>query len=558
MSNSQDNGLVFPARNAVQADRPCPELPSGWFNPISAFTLQARDTPDDMLIEDSFEQTATYKEALLSAIALALHLKTQLEGHTYVGILLPPSRAGLITNLAISMLGKVPINLNYSGGDGPITSAIKQTGLSVVFTTQKMMAKGAFKFEADIRNVDDIGPQIGKWTKRAAWFLANFASRDLLAVFLPGYEANLEDTATIMFTSGSSGEPKGVELTNSNILYNTLQQSAHSKLQQREVVLGCLPYFHSYGYGVTLWSCILLNFKIIAHHNPLDSRGICETIAAKGVTLFTTTPTFARNYLKRGTKEQFRTLKMLMLGAEKLKPELQRDLRDKLGLEACEGYGCTELSPVVSSGVNFEVQSPKGNLVAGSRENSVGQAVPGTLIAIVDPVTGKLQPRGREFEGRLFVAGPQVMKGYFNKPDITAAVLQNGWYFTGDIGAVDEDGFVFLTDRESRFAKVGPEMVPLVKVETALRELAGVDEVSIALCAIPDPTKGEKVVVLYTADSINPAELTRKLTATGMHTLWIPKASDFHKVEGPFPQTGMGKLDLKAIKKMALALDGQA
>jgi len=556
LSNSHDNGLIFPTRDAVRPDRPCPELPSGWLNPVRAFAQQARETPSDVLIEDSLGQTATYGEAYISALALALHLKKLLKHQAYTGILLPPSRGGLIANIAVSMLGQVPINLNYSGGDAPINSAIDQTGLSVVLSTKKVVEKGGFKFNAQILYLEDIVPQISGWTKAGAWYLANLAPIDGIGVFLPGFDAKLEDTATIMFTSGSSGEPKGVELTNANVLYNTMQQSAHARVG-REVILGSLPYFHSYGYGVTLWASMLLHFKIIAHHNPLDARGICETIEKHGVTMFATTPTFARNYLKRGSREQFKTVRMLMLGSEKLKPELARDIRQKLDIVPCEGYGTTELSPVVSGCVNFEVASPKGGFVSGNREGSVGQVVPGTTIAIIDSVTGQALPRGRANEGRIFVHGPQVMKGYYRKPGETGAVLRNGWYFTGDIGALDEDGFLYLTDRESRFAKVGPEMVPLVKVEAALRQLANVDELSIALCAVPDPTKGEKVVALYSADGINPSELTRALAATGMHALWIPKANDFHKVPGPFPQTASGKLDLKAIRKTALQLDGQ-
>lgn len=555
MSNPQDNGLVFPARDAVLPDRPCPVLPEHWKTPLHAYIHRALTSLDKLLVKDSAGQTATNREALVGAIALALTLKDQLADDHYVGLLLPPNKGSLIANIAIPLLGKVPINLNYSSGDGPINSAVKQTGLSIVYSSKKVMDKGGFKIEgAEVVHLDEVVVTPEAIARAMAILSKPFVD---WAAELPGLNKGLDDTCSIMFTSGSTGEPKGVELTNSNLLYNMAQINAHAMLGE-EKVLGCLPYFHSYGFGVTLWAGLVLGWELYPHHNPLDARGIVQFIAENGITAMATTPTFMRNYLKRGTKEQFASVKLLMMGSEKLKPELARDVREQLGKEPLEGYGCTETSPLLSSCNDFDVASPAGGMVRGTREGSVGQMVPGSAIAVVDPNTNQILPRGKAYTGRIFVNGPQIMKGYYNKPQITANVLQNGWYFTGDIGCVDEDGFVYLTDRESRFAKVGPEMVPLILVEAALRAAAGCDELSIAVCAIPDPTKGEKVVVLYTVDTINPGELTKKLTADGMHTLWIPKVSDFHHVTEPFAQTASGKLDLKAIKKIALALDGQA
>lgn len=554
LSTSNDNGLVFPARDAVLPDRPCPVLPRHWTSPLAAFVHRARSTPDKLLVKDSNGDQGTNGEVLTAAVALAVSLIDKLPDSDFVGILLPPSKPALVLNIAVTLLGKIPINLNYSSGDGPINSALAQTGCWTVFSSKKVMEKGGFKINADVQYLEDIAQKVGDLEKGIAWTLTKVLPTRMWSLFLPGMSKGLDDTASIMFTSGSTGEPKGVQLTNSNLLYNIAQLAEHAKVGD-EKVLGCLPYFHSYGFGVTLWAGLVLGWELYPHHNPLDARGICEFIHANGITAMATTPTFMRNYLKRGSAEQFKSVKLLMMGSEKLKPELARDVREKLGKEPLEGYGCTETSPLLSSCNSFDVASPAGGTVRGTREGSVGQMVPGSAIAVVDPTTNEILPRGRQNEGRIFVNGPQIMKGYYGKPRETANCLQNGWYFTGDIGAVDEDGFVYLTDRESRFAKVGPEMVPLIKVEAELRKLAGVDELSIAVCAIPDAAKGEKLVVLYTDDKVVPAELTRTLTASGMHALWIPKVGDFHKVEGPFAQTASGKLDLKAIKKMAVELD---
>lgn len=554
MSTTTDNGLVFPARDAVLPDRPCPALPAHWTSPLAAFVTRARQNPQKLLVKDSSGESATNGEALLAASALACTILEDLDGSDFVGILLPPSKHSLILNIAITLLGKIPINLNYSSGDGPINSAIAQTGLTTVYTSKRVIDKGGFKIAARVVHLEDVAQQIPDAAKAVAWALNKLAPTSFWKFVFPGMGKGLDDTASIMFTSGSTGEPKGVQLTNSNLLYNIAQLAEHAKVGD-EKVLGCLPYFHSYGFGVTLWAGLVLGWELYPHHNPLDARGICEFIAENGITAMATTPTFMRNYLKRGKKEQFESVKLLMMGSEKLKPELARDIRVQLGKEPLEGYGCTETSPLLSSCNSFDVQSPTGAIVRGTREGSVGQMVPGSAIAVVDPATNAILPRGRKNEGRIFVNGPQIMKGYYGKPRETANCLQNGWYFTGDIGAVDEDGFVYLTDRESRFAKVGPEMVPIIRVEAELRTLAGVDELSIAVCAIPDVAKGEKLVVLYTDDKVNPTELTKALTASGMHALWIPKAGDFYKVTGPFAQTASGKLDLKAIKKIAVELD---
>lgn len=554
MSTTNDNGLVFPARDAVLPDRPCPTLPAHWTSPLAAFVTRARKNPGKLLVKDSSGESATNGEALLAATALACTIIDEVRDSEFVGILLPPSKHALILNIAVTLLGKIPINLNYSSGDGPINSAIAQTGLRTVYTSKRVMEKGGFKIAARVVNLEDVAGEVSDGAKTIAWILNKVAPTSTWKYFLPGMAKGLDDTASIMFTSGSTGEPKGVQLTNANLLYNIAQLAEHAKVSD-EKVLGCLPYFHSYGFGVTLWAGLVLGWELYPHHNPLDARGICEFIAENGITAMATTPTFMRNYLKRGKKEQFASVKLLMMGSEKLKPELARDIREQLGKEPLEGYGCTETSPLLSSCNSFDVASPTGATVRGTREGSVGQMVPGSAIAVVDPTTNAILPRGRKNEGRIFVNGPQIMKGYYGKPRETSNCLQNGWYFTGDIGAVDEDGFVYLTDRESRFAKVGPEMVPIIRVEAELRTLAGVDELSIAVCAIPDAAKGEKLVVLYTDDKVKPSELTKALTASGMHALWIPKAGDFHKVTGPFAQTASGKLDLKAIKKVALELD---
>jgi len=270
----------------------------------------------------------------------------------------------------------------------------------------------------------------------------------------------------VIFTSGSTGDPKGVVLTHRNILSNVHQVDRHVELLPEEVVLGILPFFHSFGFTIGIWTIVCLGKKVVYHHNPLEARVIGNLCEQHKVTMLVGTPTYMRSYLQRCDPAQFSALVHLILGAEQLKPELARDIRAKLGIEALEGYGCTELSPVVSVNVRHDVVLRDGRRVEGNRAGTVGIPVPGTCVKTVDPESGADLPRGDV--GMIVVKGPQVMAGYLNRPETTAQVLKDGWYSTGDLGYVDPDGFIKITDRLSRFSKVGGEMVPHGAVEAAI------------------------------------------------------------------------------------------
>ena len=239
----------------------------------------------------------------------------------------------------------------------------------------------------------------------------------------------------------------------------------------------------------------------------------------------------------------------MILGAEKLKPELARDINQTLGIEPLEGYGCTELSPVVAVNVPRDVRLPDGRVIAGNRLGTVGMPVPGTAIKTIDRETGVDLPRGDE--GIIAVKGPQVMVGYLNRPEATAQVLKGGWYITGDIGYLDNDGFLKITDRASRFSKIAGEMVPHVGIESAVMELTGVDEHHVAVTGVPDPKHGERLCVLYTDLGMSPGEVHSRLHAGALPKVWIPSVRDFIHVE-EIPITATGKVDLRQIREIAL------
>lgn len=539
----------FPARDAVRPDRELPPLPESWKNLATTFLRRARSRPDKLFARDTTGQVVSYRQGLEKSTALARVLMRHGTGLDGLGILVPPSVAGAVANVSTAFTDKWSVNLNYAAGQDAVNSAITQCKLQVVLTSRKAMEKFGFKLKADCLYLEDLATQVTRGDKIVARMASYMPLPQLsVAPFLPGLDAGLNSMATVLFSSGSTGDPKGIMLSHSNLLHNSWQIRHHAHVDPNDAVVGYLPFSHSFGLGITLWMVAILQLSAHYHSNPLDARTIGQLMEEHKASLMAGTPTLMRGFMKKCTREQFQHIKWLLIGSEKLKPELQRDLKEKLGVMALEGYGCTELSPFTSANVPQDVITPEGQWVPGFLEGTVGQPAMGTAIAIVDPKTGKLQSAGDE--GLIFVSGKQVMMGYFGKPELTAEVLQNGWYCTGDIGLKNRQGFLKITDRYSRFAKVAGEMVPLGNVETAIREVAGVDELAVAVTAIPDQDRGELVMVVYTDLKATPAEIVQRL-GTRLPTLWVPKKGDFIKVDA-LPVGPTGKLDLKEVKNIAL------
>jgi acyl-[acyl-carrier-protein]-phospholipid O-acyltransferase/long-chain-fatty-acid--[acyl-carrier-protein] ligase len=309
-----------------------------------------------------------------------------------------------------------------------------------------------------------------------------------------------------------------------------------------------LPLFHSFGFTVTLWLPFLKGCGVIYHHNPIEAKAIGELIQKHRGTLLLSTPTFCGMYTRKCTREQFASLRYVLVGAEKLREPLRAEFREAFGLEMFEGYGCTEMAPVVA--VNAPGHEAGRDSQVGNKAGTVGQPMPGIAVRIVDIETRAPRPYGEE--GLLLVKGANRMLGYLNQPERTAEALEGEWYVTGDIAAVDEDGFVRITDRLSRFSKVGGEMVPHLKIEEAVTGATGGEP--CAVTGIPDERKGELIAVLYTAASVSPEELWKRLSETDLPKLWLPKRENIHRVEA-LPMLGTGKLDLRRVREMAV---GQA
>lgn len=533
-------------------DVPLPPLPAAWRSLPRAFIDTARSRWSKLAMVDSTGVKLTYGSTLVRSLALGRALARELGPEPYVGLMIPPGAPSAVANIALLMLGKIPINLNYSASQAIIDAATGQAGIKQVITARKVIERVHLTPKGTLIYLEDMPAKVGKLDKAWAAMVARVVPMAWLGRFLPGLrDESLDKTATVMFTSGSTGDPKGVVLSHGNVMANVHQVRCHLELDPIDVVaLGILPFFHSFGFTVNIWIVLLLGKKAVYHANPLETKLIGDLCEKHKVTLIAASPTFARHYIQR-KPEQYATLTHLLLGAEKLQPSTAQEIRDKIHLEPLEGYGTTEMSPVAAVNAPFEMTLPDGRKVPGNRPGTVGRLLPGTAVKTVDPETGAVLPRGTE--GMIWVKGPQIMQGYLNRPEATAKVLQDGWYESGDLGYLDPDGFLKITGRLSRFSKIAGEMVPHLAVESALMEAAGADEMALAVTAVPDEKRQERLVVVHAKLPISPAEIVKKLQASGLPKLWIPSAEDFVAVEA-VPRLGPGgKLDLRRLKEIALA-----
>ena len=363
---------------------------------------------------------------------------------------------------------------------------------------------------------------------------------------------SLDDLLTILFTAGSTGEPKGVMLSHGNIGSNVDAVQELFRIEKTDVLLGALPFFHAFGFTGTLWTVLTLEPKGVFHFSPLDARRIGQLCEEHRVTVILAAPTFLRMYLRRCTTKQLESVNLVVVSAEKMPLELARRFQEKFGVQPVEAYGTTELSPLAATNI------PDDRLLTGVRramkEGTVGRPVPRTRAKIVDPETGV--GRSVDEEGMLLIAGPNVMLGYLHRPETTADVIRDGWYITGDIARIDAEGFITITDRASRFSKIGGEIVPHLKVEESLRQVVAAaaqeeDDVAFAVTAIPDAERGERLVVVHKPLGLTAETIVSRLSALGIPNLWIPSQNSFLEVT-EIPLLGAGKVDLKSVKRLAL------
>jgi acyl-[acyl-carrier-protein]-phospholipid O-acyltransferase/long-chain-fatty-acid--[acyl-carrier-protein] ligase len=515
-----------------------------------SFIYTARRHPFRFAMADGQTPKLNYFAVLARTILLARRLRKHWQGQEMVGILMPPSIPGALVNLAAMLMGKVPVNLNYTASDQTLASCAEQCNLKTVVTARAFLERVKVQPPAEAIFLEDLvkNPGVGE---RLSSALAASLLPAKAVMKIAGCErhATLDDIATIIFSSGSTGDPKGVILTHYNIASNVEQLNQVFMLHADDRIMGILPFFHSFGFTGTLCLPAATGIGVVFHPNPLDSRVIGALVNKYAVTLLLATPTFLNAYTRRCTPEDFGSLRFVMAGAEKLPDRISQAFEDQFGIRPLEGYGCTECSPAVTvNTIDFRAASFRQ---VGAKRGSIGHPLPGITVKIVDPDT--MQPVGVDEPGLLLVRGPNIMRGYLNKPEKTAEVLRDGWYNTGDIARMDEDGFLRVTDRLSRFSKIGGEMVPHIKVEDLLQELAGATEQTFVVTAVPDEKKGERLIVLHTLGEPELEECLEKLGKSDLPALWRPRPDQFQRIE-KLPYLGTGKLDLRKARELALEM----
>ncbi len=470
-----------------------------------------------------------------------------------VGIVLPPGKGGLVANLAVLLSGKVPVNLNFTAGSDAIKSSIQQAGLDQIITAQAFVDKYPnfpWPEKNKILLIEKVLPSLKP--KIIFWLIAlKIFSAKSLASMLRLSTKGGNDEAVLLFTSGSSGNPKGVVLSHKNILSNVTQFGSRLDLDHDDKILGCLPLFHSFGSTVTLWYPMLEGIDLVTYPSPLEPPKLAELIEEYKVTLLLATPTFLRGYMRRVDPEKLDTIKFVVTGAEKLPKRLAEAFESKFQKKVMEGYGLTETSPVTNVNIPNVTAQNKSELIKSERFGSVGQFLPGIAVRITEPNDDSPLPINSS--GMIWLRGPNIFKEYLDLPSQTQEVIKDGWFRTGDIGRVDEDGFLYIEGRLSRFSKIAGEMVPHETVESHINKALSYDsedEKKIAVIGIPDEAKGEALVLLSTEEMGDESvkSLRQKLLDLGVAALWIPKK--IIKVDS-IPSLASGKLDIKGCEDLA-------
>jgi acyl-[acyl-carrier-protein]-phospholipid O-acyltransferase/long-chain-fatty-acid--[acyl-carrier-protein] ligase len=516
-----------------------------------AFISAVRRHPSRQAMADMTVKKLSYFKSYVGAIAMARALRSRIGTEKMVGLLVPPSVGGALANISLALMDRVAVNLNYTASKESLDSAGKQCNLKHVLTSKAFLEKFPVHVPAEPVYLEDVKKAVSSWLRITSLLMAVFLPVRVIERMLGAPRGrSCEDLAAIIFSSGSAGDPKGVMLSHKNVISNVeavLQVFPHDK---NDGMVGILPFFHSFGYMGTLWLPLVEGFRVAYHPTPLDAKAVGALIKKYKLTFLIATPTFLQTYIRRCLPEEMVSLKYVVTGAEKLPARIREAFKAKFTVEPLEGYGTTECAPAVS--VNIPDFEAPGFFQVGTKHGTIGHPIPGVSVKIMHPETGEELHDGQP--GLLFVKGPNIMQGYLKLPEKTAEVLQDGWYNTGDIAAIDEEGFVTITDRLARFSKIAGEMVPHNKVEEVLHDLMALTDQAMAVVGVPDEKKGEKLIVLHTLTDDQLEVLLSKLDGCGLPNLWMPKTNAFYRIDA-IPVLGTGKMDLQKVKQLAKKVD---
>ncbi|WP_428024140.1 acyl-[ACP]--phospholipid O-acyltransferase [Arcobacter sp.] len=515
-----------------------------------------------MIFADSTGVNLSGHKFLTASILFKNLLKKEIKEEC-VGLLLPSSSAGAFINYSCLMMGKTVVNLNYTSELNSIKEAIALSQIKTIVASKKFISKLETKgidikeiFElVDVIYVEDLKQKIKKLDG-----LITLASIKLLPSFIlkPIFltKTQKDDTVMILFSSGSEDTPKGIELSGDNILGNSQQIVTILNASDEDMIVGSLPLFHAFGIVVTTFLPLIEGIKCVAHPDPTDGFGLGKLVNEYKATIMCGTSTFFRLYTKnpKVNKMMFDSLRLVVAGAEKLRNEVRIEFKKKFEKEILEGYGTTETSPVAACNLPDTVNQD-GTIQLGHKLGTIGMAIPGTVIKIVNPDTYK--ELGVNEEGMIVISGIQVMKGYLKNSLKTSQVLKKidgkTYYITGDKGKIDKDGFITIVDRYSRFAKLGGEMISLSLVEDKISKILHLDEnseIDFMITSIDDEKKGEKIVLLIShVEQSDIIKLKEEIIKSFDNKLMIPTSI---KIVDDIPKLGSGKKDFKKAKKLAL------
>lgn len=549
------------------------ELSCDYFNSLKSpkrslvylFIKAARKNWHKRCICDSTGKKLDYARTLISSLLFAEKIKKITTAREKIGIILPPSAGAALANLAVTISKRTSVNLNFSAGKEAMNFAISQCEIKNIITSRVFIEKAKISLDChpepsegshhchpersegsghkNIIFLEDIAKTIGTQEKFKAYLKAKFMPLRFLVPKMPQLG---DELATVIFTSGSSGKPKGVCQSHHNIISNIEAVRMVVMIRAGDDLCGVLPFFHSFGYNCGFWLPLISGVSVSYIANPLDALAVGKSVRENHSTILFAPPTFLANYTRRAQSDDFASLRLVVGGAEKLKKQVADAFEEKFAIRPVEGYGATELSPVVSLNIP-DIQMGLVRQV-GTKEGSVGNPIPGVAAKIAGIETDEILEAGKE--GRLLVKGPNVMLGLLNDPQKTKQVIKDGWYDTGDIAKIDSDGFLTITDRLARFSKIGGEMVAHGAIEQILSDALGTSEQVVAVTAAPDEKKGEELFVFYLPQAGDADKLYEIISKSSLPNIAKPRKENFIKIES-MPTLGSGKIDFMKLKAIA-------
>lgn len=515
----------------------------------------ARNTKKEYIYDFSLNRHLDRGMTLAVALALKGYIEKHFGNQKRIGIALPACFPGVVVNLAVQMAGKSSVNINFTAGSDSAKACLAKAGIECIIGSRKVREKVSahapdFPWTDNFADIGDILKSIGKKGILPHLIAARTLSGKLICSLYGIPKEGGDKEASIIFTSGSEAAPKAAVLTHRNLSANAKQMIEIGIVHEGDVLHSNLPLFHSFGQSIQVWFTMIYGIGQVMVQSPLEVQANLEAARRGKSTIMISTPTFLRSYYKKGSPADFPNLKCVIGGAEKTPDGFIDAWNAKFPQVAyLEGYGLTEASPVVS--VNLPAGLKRGKFCpqqSAIKEASVGEIFPGMMARVADPDSGEILPVGEV--GLLQLKGASIFGGYLNQPEENAKKLSDGWLNTGDLAALDSDGFIFIKGRLSRFSKIGGEMVPHSGVEEAIIRVLGLQDSELPLVAIGskvDPAKGEALVLLSAVD-IDVPQLRRLLSEAGFPNLWIPK--HVMRVDA-IPLLGTGKLDLGKIHKIS-------